>query len=130
MCRDRTIPKRTEARIMEDWEFYQDVEKSIDYAFDHKFFLNMYEYLKSKKIRKMDAKEFINSTTGKELKDLIEDLEEYIHGGSDEQHKQLREGYGHLGKPEARKIKNYLQGMLDDAKRYGQERQSRKRKSK
>ena len=78
----------------------------------------------------MDAKEFINSTTGKELKDLIEDLEEYIHGGSDEQHKQLREGYGHLGKPEARKIKNYLQGMLDDAKRYGQERQSRKRKSK
>ena len=115
---------------MEEWEIYQTVEQSIDYAFDHKFFLNMYEYLKSKKIRKIDAKEFINSTTGKELQDLIVDLEDYIEGGNDSAHKQLREAYGHLGKPEARKIKNYLQGILDDARRYGQERQSRKRKSK
>ena len=130
MYGDRKILTRTEASIMDDWEIYQDVEKSIDYAFDHKFFLNMYEYLKSKKIRKMDAKEFIHSTTGKELQDLINDLEEYIHGGADDEHRQLREAYGHLGKPEARKIKNYLQGILDDARRYGQERQSRKRKSK
>ena len=130
MYGDRTILTRTEVSLMDDWEIYQDVEKSIDYAFDHKFFLNMYEYLKSKKIRKVDAKEFVHSTTGKELQDLINDLEEYIHGGTDSGHKQLREAYGHLGKPEARKIKNYLQGILDDARRYGRERQSRKRKSK
>ena len=115
---------------MDDWEIYHDVEKSIDYAFDHKFFLNMYEYLKSKKIKKIDAKEFVHSTTGKELQDLIIDLEEYINGGTDSEHKQLREAYGHLGKPEARKIKNYLQGILDDARRYGRASQSRKRKSK
>ena len=115
---------------MEDREIYWEVERTIDYAFDHKFFLNMYEYLKLRKTKKVDAKEFLNSPTAKEIRDTIEELEEYLHGGNDNQHKQLREAYGHLGKPEARKIKNYLQGILDDARRYGEERQSRKRKSK
>ena len=128
MCGDRQVSKGTEAGIMEDWEIYGEVEKTIDYAFNHKFFLNMYEFLKLKKARRIDAQEFGNSSTAKELRDIIKDLEDYIEGGSDEKHKQLREGYGHLGKPEARKIKNYLQGILDDAKRYGQERQSKKRR--
>jgi len=113
---------------MEDREIYWEVERTIDYAFDHKFFLNMYAYLKLKKTKKVDVKEFIESSTAKEIEDIVNDLEKYIEGGSDEEHKQLREGYGHLGKPEARKIKNYLQGIIDDAKRYGQERQSRKRR--
>ena len=33
------------------------------------------------------------------------DLEEYLKGGADNEHKQLREGYGHIPKPQARKIK-------------------------
>ena len=113
---------------MEEWEICQEVEKTIDWAFKHKFFLNMYEYLKVKKARKIDALEFLNSSTAKEVNDIIHDLDDYIVGGSDEEHKQLREGYGYLGKPEARKIKNYLQGILDDARKYGSERQSRKRR--
>jgi hypothetical protein len=36
------------------------------------------------------------------------DLDDYLEGGSDEIHKQLREGYGHIPKPQARKIRNYL----------------------
>ena len=42
---------------MEDWEIYGEVEKTIDYAFNHKFFLNMYEFLKLKKARRIDAQE-------------------------------------------------------------------------
>jgi|TARA_R110002020_G_scaffold11052_1_gene42064 hypothetical protein len=114
---------------MEDWEIHQEVEKTIDWAFDHKFFLNMYEYLRSGKAKKTDVQEFLNSSTTKEINDIIHDLDDYIVGGSDEEHKQLREGYGHLGKPEARKIRNYLQGILDDARKYGSERQSRKRRN-
>ena len=58
------------------------------------------------------------------------DLEDYLEGGNDAEHKQLREGYGHLGKPEARKIKNYLYGILQDAWRYEQEKKpGRRRKS-
>ena len=40
------------------------------------------------------------------------DLDDYIEGGSDEIHKQLREGYGHIPKPQARKIRNYLHGII------------------
>jgi len=36
---------------------------------------------------------------------LILDLDEYLAGGADNEHKQLREGYGHIPKPQARKIK-------------------------
>ena len=114
---------------MDDWEIYQDVEKSIDYAFDHKFFLNMYEYLKSVKATKRDVEEFINSPTALEINTLILDLEDYLEGGNDSEHKQLREGYGHLGKPEARKIRNYLYELLQDAWKYEQEkRPGRKRR--
>ena len=65
---------------MDDREIYWEVERTIDYAFDHKFFLNMYEYLKLKKTKKVDVREFIESSTAKEIKDIINDLEEYIHG--------------------------------------------------
>ena len=56
------------------------------------------------------------------------ELNEYLEGGQDEQHKQLREAYGHLGKPQARKIMNYLQGFLEDARRYSNDRKPGRRK--
>ena len=68
----------------------------------------MYEYLKSSKASRTVVEEFLMSCTATEVKNLVLDLEGYLEGGSDDSHKQLREGYGHLGKPgEARKIKNY-----------------------
>ena len=36
------------------------------------------------------------------------DLDEYLKGGQDSEHKQLREGYGYIPKPQARKIKEYF----------------------
>ena len=96
---------------MDTWthtEMYDIVEHTIDYAFKGKFMLNMYEYLKSVKATKRDVEEFINSPTALEINTLILDLEDYLEGGNDSEHKQLREGYGHLGKPEARKIRNCL----------------------
>ena len=114
------------------WELYQMydvVEHTIDYAFSGKFMLNMYEYLKSIKATKRDVEEFINSPTALEINTLILDLEDYMEGGKDSQHKQLREAYGHLGKPEARKIRNYLYEILQDAWKYEQEKKpGRKRK--
>ena len=114
------------------WELYQMydvVEHTIDYAFKGKFMLNMYEYLKSIKATKRDVEEFINSPTALEINTLILALEDYMEGGNDSQHKQLREAYGHLGKPEARKIRNYLYEILQDAWKYEQEKKpGRKRK--
>ena len=63
-----------------------------------------------------------------EISDLTLELDEYLKGGADNEHKQLREGYGHIPKPQARKIKNYLYGILEDAWRYSHDRRPGRRK--
>ena len=86
-------------------ELYDVVEHTIDYAFQGRYMLDMYEYLKSSGYSRTVVEEFLMSCTATEVKNLVLDLEGVSEGGSDDTHKQLREGYGHLGKPEARKIK-------------------------
>ena len=107
-----------------------DVEKAIDYAFDGKFVLQFYDYLKVRNTKKFEVEEFIESSTANEISNLIMDLDDYIEGGSDEIHKQLREGYGHIPKPQARKIRNYLYGILEDAWRYNHDRKPGRKKKK
>jgi len=113
---------------MEHFIFYDILEHVIDEAFKGRLKFNMYDYLKSCKATKGDVEEFITSSVSQEINNLIIDLDDYLEGGSDEIHKQLREAYGHLGKPEARKIRNYLNDILMDAERYGKERRPGRRK--
>ena len=109
-------------------EIYNDVEKAIDYAFDGQFVLKFYDYLKIRGAKRVEVEEFIVSNTAHEITDLINDLEEYLEGGSDYNHKTLREAYGHIPKPQARKIKNYLYGILEDAWKYSHDRRPGRRK--
>ena len=98
------------------------IEHAIDNAFDGQMNLKLYDFLKSSKVKKNEIDLFISSSTTNELGSLILDLDEYIKGGSDNDHKQLREGYGHIPKPQARKIRNYLESFLIDAARYSNDR--------
>lgn len=107
---------------------YYDVERAIDYAFEGKFILNLYQYLKVNNAKRRQAEEFITSSTASELNDLVLELEEYLEGGQDSNHKQLREAYGHISKPQARKIKEYLEGILQDAWRYSHDKRPGRRK--
>jgi hypothetical protein len=109
-------------------EVYFDVEKAIDYAFNGQFVLKFYDYLKVRGTKKVDVEKFIESSTANELNNLVMDLDDYLEGGSDEIHKQLREGYGHIPKPQARKIRNYLYGILEDAWRYNHDKRPGRRK--
>ena len=109
-------------------EVYNDVEVAIDYAFKGKFVMKFYDYLKVRKTKRAEVEEFIESSTANEISNLVMDLEDYLEGGNDEIHKQLREGYGHIPKPQARKIKNYLYGILEDAWRYSRDRKPGRRK--
>jgi len=109
-------------------EVCNDVEKAIDYAFNGQFVMKFYDYLKVRKAKRTEVEEFIVSNTAHELNDLVTELEEYLEGGSDEMHKQLREGYGHIPKPQARKIKNYLYGILEDAMKYSYDKRPGRRK--
>ena len=97
-------------------DIYDLIEHAIDNAFEGKMNLKFYEYLKDAKIKKNEIDEFIL------------DLNEYIKGGADSEHKQLREGYGHIPKPQARKIRNYLESFLHDAERYSYDRRPGRRK--
>lgn len=106
-----------------------DVEQAIDYAFEGKFVIKFYDYLKIRKTKRDEINQFIESSTALEISNLIIDLEEYLEGGNDEMHKQLREGYGHIPKPQARKIKNYLNGILEDARRYSNDKRPGRRRN-
>ena len=109
-------------------DIYDLIEHAIDNAFEGQMNLKFYDYLKNTKIKKQEVDAFLNSTTTKEISDLTVDLDEYIKGGSDNEHKQIREGYGHIPKPQARKIKIYLQNILEDARRYSSDRRPGRRK--
>ena len=107
---------------------YELLEHAIDYAFEGKMTLKFYDFLKYRKTKKYEIDEFIESSTAAELADLVLQLEEYIKGGNDNDHKQLREAYHHIPKPQPRKIRNYLYGILEDAWRYSRDRRPGRRK--
>ena len=111
-------------------EVYNDVEVAIDYAFKGKFVMKFYDYLKVRKTKRAEVEEFIESSTANELSNLVMDLEDYLEGGNDEIHKQLREAYGFISKPQARKIKNYLRAIIDDAEKYSYDKRPGRRKKK
>ena len=115
--------------MQDDFEnVYDMIEHAIDLAFEGKMTLKFYEYLKYRKTKKYEIDAFIESTTAAELSDVVLQLEEYIKGGQDSDHKQLREAYHHIPKPQARKIKTYLYGLLEDAWRYSSDRKPGRRK--
>jgi|TARA_B100000902_G_scaffold66970_1_gene73269 hypothetical protein len=109
-------------------DIYDLVEHAIDNAFEGQMNLKFYDYLKECKIKKHEIDSFNDSCTINEINCIVTDLEEYIKGGADNQHKQLREGYGHIPKPQARKIKDYLNGILKDAEKYSYDRRPGRRK--
>ena len=80
------------------------------------------------KIKKHEIDSFIDSPTFTEIDNLIIELDEYLKGGADSEHKLLREAYGHIPKPQARKIKNYLKTFIDDAKKYSYDRRPGRKK--
>ena len=109
-------------------ELYYDVDRAIDYAFEGQFVLKFYDYLKVRGAKRAEVEEFIHSFTATELSDLVNELEEYLEGGQDYNHKLLREAYGHIPKPQARKIKDYLYGILQDAWQYSHDKRPGRRK--
>ena len=106
---------------------YDLVEHAIEYAFEGKMTLKFYEFLQYRKTTKAEADAFLHSSTAKELADEVLELKEYIKGGRDSNHQQLREAYGHIPKPQARKIMNYLYSILEDARRYSHDRRPGRR---
>jgi hypothetical protein len=110
-------------------EVFYDIEKAIDFAFkEKKFVMNFYSYLKVKNARRVDVHDFKQSATAKNIQGLTEELELYVQGGQTDSAKLFREAYGHISKPEARKIINYLLGFINDCDRYIKDKNAKKKK--
>lgn len=109
-------------------EFCELIERSIDVAFEQdKYLFQCYNYLKNSKTTRKEVRKFIDSPTATNINFLITDLDQYIKGGS----KIIREAYGHLGKPRARKIRTYLTKIINEAQQYEKDRRpGRKKKTK
>jgi len=106
-------------------ELYSIIDRAIDEAMvNNRFLFNMYSYLKMGNWTRREVNEFIESSAAAELSNIVEELDDYIKGGD----KTLREGYGHIPKPKARKIRNYLYGILEDAWKYHSDRKPGRKK--
>ena len=105
---------------------YQIVEVAVDYAFNGRFVLDFYQYLKSNKIRRVEIEQFIESSTATNLNSMILELESYLKGND----KQMCEALGYLTKPQATEIEEYLYHILEDAWRYSRERRPGRPKKK
>ena len=114
--------------MRDDFEnVYDLIEHAIEYAFEGKMTLKFYEFLKYRKTTKAEIDAFLQSSTAHELGEEVLELTEYIKGGRDSNHQQLREAYGHIPKPQARKIMIYLGNILEDALRYRHDRRPGRR---
>ena len=112
-------------------EVYYVLEESLELAFKGQFVIKLYEYFQSRGVTKVEADQFLKSATFHEIASLVTELTEYIKGGKDSNHQQLREAYHHIPKPQARKIRDYFACILEDAVRYSDDRRrGRKRRSK
>lgn len=108
-------------------DIYYIVNQAIDLAFTReKYQLNFFNYLHDENFRRVDVVAFLESSLYTSIKHQIEELDLYLLGGVNAN--DLREAYNWMGKPRARKVKEYLMSILEDAERYEQSKRTRKKK--
>tara|TARA_Y100001937_G_scaffold118945_1_gene173984 strand:+ start:159 stop:539 length:381 start_codon:yes stop_codon:yes gene_type:complete len=110
-------------------DLFDLVEHVIDDVFLNSIYtFDMYRFLRSNQVKRPVVDEFVDSITAKNIQVSIDELNLYLEGGSDSDHRQIREAYGHLGKPTARKIRDYLNRILTDAWKYQNDKRPGRRK--
>jgi len=100
-------------------ELYEIVNDAIDRAFtQEKYQLNFVSYLKDSNFKRDDVVNFLESSLGCAIKDQIEEIDLYLSGG--DRAEFVKESYSWMGKLRARKVRDYLEKILEDGKTYEQ----------
>ena len=103
------------------------VEKAVDEVFKRDIYLlKMYDVLKNNKSTQKEAIEYLASSTIYNVTLTIDDLDHYITLGKKD--KTYGEAYGYLSKPQARKIRDYLQQIVTDTEQYVEDRKPGRKK--
>jgi hypothetical protein len=101
------------------------VEKVVDDCmFRQTYTFKMYEYLKNNNFKKNEVASFIASSAAINISQTVDDLDLFLEGGN----QFIREAYSGYTKPEARKARDYLYSILEDAWKYEIEKSVRKRR--
>lgn len=112
-------------------EIYNDIQKAIDFAFmENKYVMNSYSYLRVKNVKRVDAQEVLRSSLINEIYMYMKELSLYLEGGQTPDVVYAREAYGYLSKPEARKIVNYLDNIVEGFRKYIKEKKGGRKKAK
>lgn len=105
------------------------INKSIDEAFRYeKYDLNFFDYLNNIKVNKKVVEDFISSSLSTSIKYQIEELDTYLNHGS--YYAFVKESYEWMGVNKVIKFREFLNSILEDAKKYAGNKRGRKPGSK
>ena len=111
-----------------DQEVYEVVEHSIDVAFEQrKFQLKFYDYLRVINAKRKDADEFIASSTSKEIRDIIIELDEYLKKVGKMMNISNFVRLWTYSQTSSKKNQKLLEGIIEDAIRYSYDRKPGRR---
>lgn len=85
---------------------------------EKKYNLNSYIYLSNSKVKRLEAQRVLKSSVIKEMTATILDINLSFKNGDKEDVLYAKEAYGHLSRPEARKIVSYYEHIIDGIKKY------------
>lgn len=98
-------------------DLFEVVNEAIDLAFtEQNYNLKLYDYLVSIKCKHATALKIIDSSLATAIDHQIIELNLYLDGGDNAS--IIKEAYSWMGKPRARKLKEYLISIIEDVKRY------------
>lgn len=102
-------------------EIYEIVNTAIDLAVSEgRYNLDFYHFIKSADIKRSEILSFLKSSLVSQMKDEISHLDLYLSDSPNTV--DLQEVYGWMGKSRAKKYKEYLFKIIQDAERYDNER--------
>jgi len=93
-----------------------------DVILNPKFSFDFYHYLVSEKISRKDIEEFNSGYFIHIIKTQIEEFESFLEGGDS----FIREAYPGYSKPEVRRMKTYLEGIINSGVEYERQKKVRK----
>ena len=94
-----------------------EINNVIDLAFYHQQYdFNFFEYLKENKVKKNEINEFLNSIFATHIVGQIQELILYLQQSKESS--VVLESYDWMGIGRAIKLKDYLENIMEDAKRY------------
>jgi len=92
-----------------------------DVILHRKFTFDFYKFLCAENVTRKVIEEFNQGKFINVIQSQVEEFDDFLKGGDS----FLREAYPGYSKPEVRKMKNYIQGLIEDSLKYEESKKKR-----